>query len=190
MEYFFIDKYGEVVYSMTCDEETAKLNIPEEGYYTEVTPPFGFNGYMLNGEWIEKPASPGIGFIWNKSEKTWTDCRTPITAAEKVSQLKEARDSAINGGFEFMGHIFDSDTKSQSDILGAYIAVTTGQLNSVDWRLQDNTWVTLSPTDVSGLYLTLTAHVQNAFMKFKKLEELCMEPRVDLKTVNWDSENA
>lgn len=87
-----------------------------------------------------------------------------------LNVLREKREQVIAGGFVWDGSTFDSDALSQQRLLGAVTAATTGGVTSVTWRLANNTWRTLSNTDIGSVYGALTLHVGAAFNHFQALE--------------------
>ena len=72
----------------------------------------------------------------------------------KWATIKSQRDQLEFGGFEYAGHIYDSDQVSQSRIMGAALA-------GVDqvWTLADNTTVELSASELQQLYAALQDHI-------------------------------
>lgn len=102
--------------------------------------------------------APSEHHQFSYTAKEWFDSRTLIDLKnEKWEQFKKLRDDLEFGGFEFEGHIYDSDRISQGRIMGAAMS----QTDQV-WTVADNTTVSLTATQLASLYATLQIHVANA----------------------------
>jgi hypothetical protein len=72
------------------------------------------------------------------------------TKKEEINQYREVR---LVGGFVFMGHIFDSDTRARQNISGMAAAIANGIMipSNFVWRAKDNTYVSMDADDVKAL---------------------------------------
>lgn len=120
-----------------------------------------------------------------------------ITAEDK---LKDARDrkrkeitdecqAAIDGGFLFDGHRFDSDPRSQTNIIGTANAVQAGIALPADftWRTQDNINVPMDGPGLIALGAALLAHVSEQYAKSWALKGQIEGASVSgLDAIQWD----
>ena len=94
--------------------------------------------------------------------------------AERVRQIKTARDAAIYGTFVWDDSVFDADQVSQTRILGLKVASTDVNYAPIAWRLADNSWRQLSAADAGGVWDALQAHVSGHFHTFAAREAAIM----------------
>lgn len=149
-----IDKYGKVLHIMQGSAEVVALNTPV-GCRAVIDPP-DEHSYYDNG-WKALPPKPHAYAVFDYPTRKYIDPRTLDQAKEsRWQELKTQRDSLEFGGFEYAGHIYDSDQVSQGRITGAALA-------GVDqvWTLANNDQVELSAAQLGELYRTLQAHVSN-----------------------------
>lgn len=89
--------------------------------------------------------------------------------ARAWAAIKDARDSAMFGGFTHDGMSFQSDDVSQRNIQGAVqlatLAAASNQPFSIGWTLTDNTTVSLTGDQMIAVGLALGAFVQAQFSK-------------------------
>lgn len=150
-----VNKYGELVLSISGNAETIKLNTPEGCRAVDDPPsqPMRFNGVA----WEHLPPSPGSGFYFDYKANSWLDSRSILDVREaKWNEIKMQREQLEFGGFEYKGNIYDSDQVSQGRIMGAAIA-------GVDqvWTLANNTTVNLTGDELKELYAALQMHVSS-----------------------------
>jgi hypothetical protein len=91
-----------------------------------------------------------------------------------IRKLKKARDASIFSVFTWSGLSFDSDNVSQTRILGLAVAAGAGAIpvGGIQWRLANNTWTTLYPSDVPFLFGALQFHIQSRFILFAQHEAI------------------
>lgn len=92
-----------------------------------------------------------------------------ITAEMKLVEAKEAKRAQINAatlaaidaGFEHEGHVFDSDARSQTNIIGTANAVGAGipLPESFAWRTKANENVPMDGPGIIALGAALLQHV-------------------------------
>lgn len=79
--------------------------------------------------------------------------------SEKRAEINKARDEAEQGGFEYMGKVFDSDPISCQRISCAAQAISlvpASEENKIVWTCQDNTTIELTAAELSGLVVALS----------------------------------
>lgn len=94
----------------------------------------------FNGAWYLKGYAP---------EKPLEELK-----AEKRAEINQARDAAEQGGFEYMGKIFDSDPISCQRISCAAQAMSllpASDENKITWTTQDNSTIDLTAQELLGL---------------------------------------
>ena len=87
--------------------------------------------------------------------------------AAVMASLKAERDRRVFGGFAWDGSVFDSDETAQARILGCYVSSQASPESfPIAWRLADNSWRDLTPSDSQALFLALQQHLQSHFAAF------------------------
>ncbi|MDS1142383.1 DUF4376 domain-containing protein [Pusillimonas sp. SM2304] len=120
-----------------------------------------------------------------------------ITAEDKFISAKDAKRAQINAatlaaidaGFEHQGHVYDSDARSQTNIIGCANAVAAGVPLPADftWRTKSNENVPIDGPGVIALGAGLLQHVnaQYAISWTLKAEiEAAATPK-DLDAIRW-----
>ncbi len=97
-----------------------------------------------------------------------------IVQTNVIRNLKKARDVSIFSVFTWSGLSFDCDDVSQTRILGLAVAAGAGAIptSGIQWRLANNAWTTLYPSDVPFLFGALQAHIQSRFILFAQHESI------------------
>lgn len=155
----FLSSQGEIISRISGSPEQVELNTASNAIYVdmdqEVTNAYwDFDQYTF----IDIGEAPSLYHQFSYSTKEWFDPRTLVDLKNlKWEELKKSRDALEFGGFEFEGHIYDSDQASQGRIMGAAMS----QTDQV-WTVADNTTVSLTAAQVASLYVTLQIHVANA----------------------------
>ena len=94
---------------------------------------------------------------------------------QKREEINQARDAAEQGGFEYMGKVFDSDPISCQRISCAAQAMQLSALAedtpTITWTCQDNSTIDLTPTDLLGLVGALAAWSNSCHIKATALKE-------------------
>ena len=96
-----------------------------------------------------------------------------ITAEDKFEQAQKAKrdeitracNDAIDGGFEYDGHRYDSDSRSRQNITGLATALTAGVPlpEGFTWRDADNNDVPMEAQDIIALGAAAIQHVQACY---------------------------
>ena len=94
----------------------------------------------------------------------------------KRDEINQARDNAEQGGFLYLGKIFDSDPISCLRIaLASQTALISMQSQtefSVEWTCQDNSKITLSAEQTVGMSVALTQWSNSCHIKATELKNL------------------
>ena len=130
-------------------------------------------------------------------EKVWfEDYEIPSLEelkTKKRAEVNAARDAAEQGGFEYMGKIFDSDPISCQRISCAAQAMQISSLSEVTptitWTCQDNTTIDLNPSELLGLVGALAAWSNSCHIKATKLKDQIgsCQSAEDLAQIVWDN---
>lgn len=125
------------------------------------------------------------------------DLTSMITAADKLAQAKEAKrqqitrdcQAAIDSGFFYDGHKYDSDQRSQTNIIGTANAVGAGipLPDGFAWRTADNDDVPMDGPGVIALGAALLGHVNEQYARSWQLKALVddAETTAALEAINW-----
>ena len=113
---------------------------------------------------------------------------------EKREEINAARNAAEQGGFEYMGKVFDSDPISCIRISSAaqamQAAAMTEETPIITWTCQDNTTVDLNAAELMGLVVALAEWSNTCHQKattIKDLLEECKTPE-EVEKISWDME--
>lgn len=110
----------------------------------------------------------------------------------KRAEINKARDEAEQGGFEYLGKIFDSDKISclrMSCAAQAMALMPAAEPEpTITWTCQDNTTIDLTAAEMQGLVATLAQWSNSCHEKATALKELIeqAESAEDLEKISWD----
>ena len=94
---------------------------------------------------------------------------------EKRAEINAARDASEQGGFEYMGKMFDSDIVSCIRIQGAaqsmQAAIMAQEVQKITWTCQDNTTIELTAQELLGLSVALAEWSNQCHIKATSLKE-------------------
>ena len=111
---------------------------------------------------------------------------------EKREEINATRDSEEQGGFEYLGKIFDSDQISclrMSCAAQAMALMPAAEPEpTITWTCQDNTTIDLTPAEMQGLVSALAQWSNSCHEKATALKELIeqAESEEDLEKISWD----
>lgn len=113
--------------------------------------------------------------------------------AAKREEINKARDAAEQGGFEYMGKVFDSDPVSCQRISCAAqamqaVVVAEGQPEpTITWTCQDNSTIDLTPAELMGLVQALAMHSNSCHEKATalKLQIEAAETAEEIDQIIW-----
>lgn len=120
-----------------------------------------------------------------------------VTASDKLEQAKERKkqeinaacEAAIDGGFFYDGHTYDSDQRSQTNIIGTANAVTAGVPlpSGFTWRTADNQNVPMDGSGIIALGAALLAHIPAQYQRSWQLKAQvdAADTQADLDAIKW-----
>ena len=110
----------------------------------------------------------------------------------KREEINQARDNAEQGGFEYMGKIFDSDPVSCQRIscVAQAMSVLTmsAETPTITWTCQDNTTIDLSASELMGLVVALAQWSNSCHEKATALKaqiDACTG-KEELDAITWE----
>ena len=120
-------------------------------------------------------------------------CEVPLDELKqaKRDEINKARDNAEQGGFEYLGKMFDSDPVSCQRIsCAAQTFAMADDTATIVWTCQDNTTIELNKPQVMGLIVALTMWSNTCHQKASKLKELVSvaTTKEEVEVINWDME--
>lgn len=169
------------------------------------------NKALAFGVWDDTPENRATAASWDGYElvdeefkQAWDGAfyregTAPIRPVEQAKELKreeinKKRDEAEQGGFEYMGKIFDSDPVSCQRISCAaqamqYAAATIAGEDDpkITWTTQDNSTIDLTPAELAGLIAALAAWSNSCHEKataLKQQVEAC-ETTAEVEAIDW-----
>lgn len=112
--------------------------------------------------------------------------------ADHWKKLKKARDFAEFGVFAWNGHDFDADAISRSRLTLAFLGAQKAQATNdatwrVDWRVYNNTTVSLSADDVVNVMLALGEHTLQVHEHSNQLWTLleAADTKEEIEAIVW-----
>lgn len=155
---------------------------------------------LPDGATYLKPIEEKEGFKVKFNEDEWIYEEIPQPKVPTLDELKilkreeinQARNSAEQGGFEYMGKIFDSDPISCQRISCAAQAMSmvtmSEEVPTITWTCQDNTTIDLNPQELMGLVVALAQWSNSCHQKATALKEkieLCTS-KEELDKIVWE----
>lgn len=110
----------------------------------------------------------------------------------KRKEINTARDNAEQGGFEYLGKMFDSDPVSCQRIAlasqTAMMAKTAGQEFNVIWTCQDNSTIELNADAMISVSVALTEWSNTCHTKASALKERLAQAtnEDEIKNISWE----
>lgn len=109
----------------------------------------------------------------------------------KRAEINKARDEAEQGGFTYLGKVFDSDQVACQRISCAAQAMALADdTATITWTCQDNTTIDLNKTQLVGMVAALAEWSNSCHQKATALKaqiEAC-ESEEELENISWSSE--
>ena len=111
---------------------------------------------------------------------------------KKREEINTARDNAEQGGFEYLGKVFDSDPVSCQRIAlasqTAMMCKQAGQEFTVIWTCQDNTTIELDADTMMGVLIALTQWSNTCHTKASALKEQLelATTEEEINAINWE----
>ena len=111
----------------------------------------------------------------------------------KRAEINKARDAAEQGGFEYMGKVFDSDQVACQRISCAaqamQMAAMSEEVPTITWTCQDNTTIDLTAQELMGLVVALAEWSNTCHQKATSLKaqiEAC-RTKEELDKIVWEN---
>ena len=107
----------------------------------------------------------------------------------KRAEINQARDKAEQGGFEYMGKIFDSDQVSCIRISSAAQAMQyADDTATITWTTQDNSTIDLNKSQLMGLVVALAQWSNTCHQKATALKAQinACDSKEALDKVKWE----
>lgn len=162
------------------------------------------NYEMLTNDGYKKVVDSSAPAEMKKPHKVWKETDTEIIATwiddycehtlnelkeAKHAEINQARDKAEQGGFEYMGKVFDSDPISCQRISMAAQAIALAPEGAtITWTCQDNTTIDLAAEDLAGLVVTLATWSNTCHEKATTLKSQIEAAKTteELEKITWD----
>lgn len=107
--------------------------------------------------------------------------------ASKLLEFDAARDKDLKAGFEYDGHVYDSDDKSIQRINAVVTMSIANPEYSTPYITKDNVIVHLDAQDISGLGAAAAAHESALIFKARGLKDqvLDAETAAEVAAIKW-----
>lgn len=120
-------------------------------------------------------------------------CEVPLEELKqaKRDEINKARDEAEQGGFLYLGKVFDSDPVSCQRIsCASQTFAMADDAATITWTCQDNTTIELNKPQVMGLVVSLTMWANTCHQKASKLKELvsAATSAEEVDAISWGME--
>lgn len=115
---------------------------------------------------------------------------------EKRAEINAARDAAEQGGFEYMGKVFDSDIVSCIRIQGAaqsmQAAAMAEEVPTITWTTKDNSTIELTAQELLGLSVALAEWSNTCHQKATALKAQidAATSEEELENISWEDKPA
>lgn len=113
---------------------------------------------------------------------------------DKRAEINAARDAAEQGGFEYMGKVFDSDQVSCQRMSMAaqamQMAAMSEQTPTITWTCKDNSTIELNAKELAGLVVALAEWSNTCHEKATKLKEQieACQTAEELEKITWEED--
>lgn len=139
--------------------------------------------------------------IWKETDTeiiaTWIDdyCEPSLNELKeaKRAEINAARDQAEQGGFEYMGKVFDSDPISAQRIsMAAQAMALAPEGTTITWTCQDNTTIDLTAQELVGLVVALAEWSNTCHQKATALKAQidAAQTAEELELITWEDNPA
>lgn len=108
----------------------------------------------------------------------------------KRAEINQARDAAEQGGFEYMGKVFDSDQVSCQRISCAAQAMALSPKGTtITWTCQDNSTIDLTAQELMGLVVALAEWSNICHQKATQLKAMIENATSleELENISWEN---
>lgn len=110
----------------------------------------------------------------------------------KREEINQARDAAEQGGFEYMGKVFDSDPISCQRIsMAAQAMALADDTAKITWTCQDNTTIDLNKTQLVGMVAALAEWSNTCHQKATALKAQIDAAKTaeELEKITWSDKD-
>lgn len=111
----------------------------------------------------------------------------------KRAEINQARDNAEQGGFEYMGKVFDSDQVSAQRIsMAAQAMALAPDGTTITWTCQDNSTIDLTAQELVGLVVALATWSNACHEKATALKAKieAAQTAEELENITWEDKPA
>lgn len=111
----------------------------------------------------------------------------------KRAEINQARDNAEQGGFEYMGKVFDSDQVSAQRIsMAAQAMALAPDGTTITWTCQDNSTIDLTAQELVGLVVALATWSNACHEKATALKAKieAAQTAEELELITWEDNPA
>ena len=111
----------------------------------------------------------------------------------KRAEINQARDNAEQGGFEYMGKVFDSDQVSAQRIsMSAQAMALAPDGTTITWTCQDNSTIDLTAQELVGLVVALATWSNACHEKATALKAKieAAQTAEELELITWEDNPA
>lgn len=112
--------------------------------------------------------------------------------SKKREEINQARDNAEQGGFEYMGKVFDSDQVSAQRIsMAAQAMALAPEGTTITWTCQDNTTIDLTAQELVGLVVALAEWSNTCHQKATALKAQIDAAKTaeELEKITWSDKD-
>lgn len=102
----------------------------------------------------------GLTGSWSPATPTVT---LESTKKDKLAEIAAWRYQRETSGVRFNGTTIATDRQSQAQVTSAFISLSQGLVQSVQWKGEDGVWVTLNLPEITAIAGAVAAHVQGCF---------------------------
>lgn len=166
------------------------------------------NYEMLTNDGYKKVVDSSAPAEMKKPHKVWKETDTEIIATwiddyceptlnelkeAKRAEINQARDEAEQGGFEYMGKVFDSDPISCQRIsMAAQAMALADDIAKITWTCQDNTTIDLNKTQIVGVVVALAEWSNTCHQKATALKAQIDAAKTaeELEKITWEDKPA
>lgn len=166
------------------------------------------NYEMLTNDGYKKVVDSSAPAEMKKPHKVWKETDTEIIATwiddyceptlnelkeAKRAEINQARDEAEQGGFEYMGKVFDSDPISCQRIsMAAQAMALVDDIAKITWTCQDNTTIDLNKTQIAGVVVALAEWSNTCHQKATALKAQIDAAKTaeELEKITWEDKPA
>lgn len=139
--------------------------------------------------WLTKTERPSQFHSWHQGEWVLDEVAELNDAKEaKLRDIDRCRDQALDAGFEFDGHIYDSDQKSIQRISAIATLALMEPEFSTPYITKKNDVVQLDASAIAGLGMAAAQHESTMIFKARTLKDLVLAAatKLEVDAISWD----